>query len=84
MKRPFGIVAAALLALFVVACGPGNPRFQASDITGVAFGRAFKLTDHNGEPRALAESRGKVLVMFFHFFPASILHDRYFLSIERL
>jgi protein SCO1 len=67
VKRPFGIVAAALLALLVAACGPGNPRFQASDVTGVAFGRDFKLTDHNGKPRALADFRGKVVVMFFGY-----------------
>ena len=67
MKRPFGIVAAALLALLVAACGPGNPRFQASDVTGVAFGRDFKLTDHNGKPRTLADFRGKVVVMFFGY-----------------
>jgi protein SCO1 len=67
VKRPFGIVAAALLALLVAACGPGNPRFQASDVTGVAFGRDFKLTDHNGKPRTLADFRGKVVVMFFGY-----------------
>ena len=67
MKRPFGILAAALLALLVAACGPGNPRFQASDVTGVAFGRDFKLTDHNGKPRTLADFRGKVVVMFFGY-----------------
>jgi len=67
VKRPFGIVAAALLALFVAACGPANPRFQASDVTGVAFGRDFKLTDHNGKPRTLADFRGKVVVVFFGY-----------------
>jgi protein SCO1 len=67
VKRPFGIVAAALLALLVAACGPGNPRFQASDVTGVAFGRDFKLTDHNGKPQTLADFRGKVVVMFFGY-----------------
>jgi protein SCO1/2 len=67
VKRPFAIVAAALLALSVAACGPGNPRFQASDVTGVAFGRDFKLTDHNGKPRTLADFRGKVVVMFFGY-----------------
>jgi len=67
VKRPFAIVAAALLALFVAACGPGSPRFQASDVTGVTFGRDFKLTDHNGKPRTLADFRGKVVVMFFGY-----------------
>ena len=67
MKRTFGIVAAALLALVVTACGPESPRFQASDVTGVAFGRDFKLTDHNGKPRTLADFRGKAVVMFFGY-----------------
>jgi len=67
VKGPFGIVAAALLALVVGACGPDHPRFQASDVTGVAFGRDFKLTDHNGKPRTLADFRGKVVVMFFGY-----------------
>ena len=67
MRRAFGIVAAALLALVVAACGPENPRFQGSDVTGVAFGRDFKLTDHNGKPRTLADFRGKAVVMFFGY-----------------
>lgn len=67
MNRPFGIVVAALLALFVAACSPDNPRFQASDVTGVAFGRDFKLTDHNGKPRTLSDFRGKVVVLFFGY-----------------
>ena len=67
MKRPFGVVAAALLALVVAACGPDRPRFQASDVTGVSFGRDFQLTDHNGKPRTLADFRGKVVVVFFGY-----------------
>ena len=67
MKRPFGVVAAALLVLVVAACGPDHPRFQASDVTGVAFGRDFQLTDHNGKPRTLADFRGKVVVVFFGY-----------------
>ena len=71
MKRPFGtqfaIVAAGLLALVIAACGADHARFLASDVTGVAFGRDFKLTDHNGKPRTLADFRGKVVVMFFGY-----------------
>jgi protein SCO1/2 len=67
VKRPLGIFTAALLALVVAACGPENPRFQASDVTGAAFGRDFKLTDHNGKPRTLDDFRGKVVVMFFGY-----------------
>ena len=67
MKRPFGVVAAALLTLVVAACGPDHSRFQTSDVTGVAFGRDFQLTDHNGKPRTLADFRGKVVVVFFGY-----------------
>ena len=67
MKRPLAVVAAALLALFVAACGPNHPRFQTSDVTGVSFGRDFQLTDHNGKPRTLADFRGKVVVVFFGY-----------------
>jgi protein SCO1/2 len=67
VKRSFGIVAAALLALVVAACGPQSPRFQSSDVTGVGFGRDFKLVDHNGKPRTLADFRGKVVVLFFGY-----------------
>jgi protein SCO1 len=67
VKQLFGVVAAALLALAVAACGPGHPRFQTSDVTGVAFGRDFQLTDHNGKPRTLSDFRGKVVVVFFGY-----------------
>jgi protein SCO1/2 len=67
VKRSVAIVAAALLALVVGACDPEKPRFEASDVTGAAFGRDFQLTDHNGKPRTLADFRGKVVVMFFGY-----------------
>jgi protein SCO1 len=67
VKRFFAIVAAALLALVVGGCSPEKPRFQASDVTGAAFGHDFKLTDHNGRPRTLADFRGDVVVMFFGY-----------------
>jgi protein SCO1/2 len=59
--------AALLSVLLVAACGPAAPKFQASDITGTAFGRDFQLTDHAGKPRALADFRGKAVVMFFGY-----------------
>jgi protein SCO1 len=62
--RAFG---AALAAACVVACSPATPTFQGSDVTGVSFGRDFHLTDHNGKPRALADFRGKAVVIFFGY-----------------
>jgi protein SCO1 len=67
VKRAFGFIAAALMALAVTACNPEGPRFQASDVTGAAFGHDFKLTDHNGKPRTLADFRGKAVVIFFGY-----------------
>lgn len=57
----------AVLVLALAGCGPGASKFQGSDISGAGFGRDFKLTDHNGRPRTLADFRGKVVVMFFGY-----------------
>lgn len=62
---------AALLAL-LAACGPAEtpppaPKFLATDITGASWGRDFRLTDHNGQVRTLADFRGKVVALFFGY-----------------
>jgi protein SCO1/2 len=57
----------ALFVLAVAACGPAAPKFQGSDITGISYGRDFRLNDHTGKPRTLADFRGKVVVMFFGY-----------------
>ena len=67
MKAVLQLFSAALLALVCAACGPDGPKFQGSDVTGVGFGRDFKLTDHNGTPRTLQDFRGKVVVLFFGY-----------------
>lgn len=66
--RAFLVVA---LALLVAACGertsgPTLP-FKSTDISSVEWGRDFHLTDHNGQPRSLADFRGKVVLLFFGF-----------------
>ena len=60
-------IGVALAALVLAGCGPQGPKFQASDVTGAPFGRDFALTDHNGKPRALADFRGKAVVVFFGY-----------------
>lgn len=58
-----------LLVALLVACGePKLPSpFHASDV-GAKFASAdFRLTDHNGIPRTLADFRGKVVVLFFGY-----------------
>jgi protein SCO1 len=64
------IVAAGLLAVLMLsACQPtpSPPVFQATDITGADFARDFKLTDHNGQVRTLADFKGKVVAIFFGY-----------------
>jgi protein SCO1/2 len=56
-----------VLLLALGACQQGKPGFRATDITGADFGRDFALADHTGKPRALADFRGRVVVMFFGF-----------------
>jgi protein SCO1/2 len=59
----------ALTVLALAACQPTPqaPVFQATDITGAAFARDFKLTDHDGQVRELADFRGKVVAVFFGY-----------------
>jgi len=57
----------AALALALAGCGPDGPQFKASDVTGTGFGRDFALADHTGKPRALADFRGKAVVLFFGY-----------------
>lgn len=58
---------AALLVL--AACSRTEPgeKFQASDVTGVNWGRDFHLVDASGAPRSLADYRGKVVMLFFGY-----------------
>jgi protein SCO1/2 len=46
-----------------------SPRFHGADITGAQRAAAFPfpLTDMNGQPRTLADFKGKVVVLFFGY-----------------
>lgn len=57
---------ALLLAAALAGC-ERSPTFKGTDITGVDYGRDFQLTDHTGQPRRLADFRGKAVVMSFGF-----------------
>jgi len=64
--------ALALVVLLAAlgACGktePPPPKFLATDITGAPWGRDFKLTDHSGRVRTLADFRGKLVALFFGY-----------------
>lgn len=63
------LVCAALCALLLVTLGcDKKPGFNTLDITGIAgYGSDFRLTDHDGKPRTMADFHGKVVVMFFGY-----------------
>lgn len=64
---------AGLLLLLLVAllAGCEKPRlpspFHGSDVTAMFGGADFRLTDHNGKTRTLADFRGKVVAVFFGY-----------------
>ena len=63
------IVAGLALGL-LGACsqpGEGGAGFANTDITGAKYGQDFKLLDHHGQPRSLADYRGKVVTLFFGY-----------------
>ncbi|HET7765485.1 MAG TPA: SCO family protein [Burkholderiales bacterium] len=57
----------ALAASVVCGCSGSGPSFKNTDITGADYGKDFTLTDHTGMTRALADFRGKVVVVFFGY-----------------
>jgi protein SCO1/2 len=58
-----------IAALLLTGCGePKLPSpFHASEVGAKFAGADFKLTDHHGTPRTLADFRGKVVVLFFGY-----------------
>ncbi|MEY4022671.1 MAG: hypothetical protein RI960_1683 [Pseudomonadota bacterium] len=56
--------------LALTACEkPQTPKvpFANTDITGLDYAKGFALTDHNRQPRTLADFKGKVVVVFFGY-----------------
>jgi protein SCO1 len=56
-----------VLVVALASCDSAAPRFQNVDITGASYASDFKLPDHTGTPRSLADYRGRVVVMFFGY-----------------
>jgi len=72
MTRRRQVVVGAVAGLTLSACdrfaaAPGAPTFRSTDITGASFARQLELPDADGRPRALADWRGKVVVVFFGY-----------------
>jgi len=59
------IIAGAFVTL--AALRPEPVEFDATDVTGVPWGRDFQLPDQDGSPRGLADFRGKVVALYFGY-----------------
>ena len=63
-----GLAAAAFALAGCDKLAPGSRTpFNGVDITGSDLGPDFRLTDHDGKERTLADFRGKVVAMFFGY-----------------
>ena len=67
LKKIAGSAFLASAGGLLAACQPDKPQFKAIDITGADYAQGFQLTDFNGQPRSLADYKGKVVVVFFGF-----------------
>jgi protein SCO1 len=71
MKRRH-LISLGLCSALLAACSdqPADGAaggFAGIDITGADYATGFSLTDHNGQPRTLADFKGKVVVVFFGY-----------------
>ncbi len=54
------------LALLLTGCSE-QKQFVSTDLSMVEWGKDFRLTDHNGQPRSLGDFKGKAVVLFFGY-----------------
>ena len=69
-KTVRALLAALFVPLFAIlstGCVPSPPAFKNTDVTGSDCCKDFRLSDHRGQVRTLADFRGKVVVMFFGY-----------------
>ena len=59
------IIAGAFATL--AALRPEAIEFEATEVTGVTWGRDFHLTGHDGKPYQLADFRGRVVALYFGY-----------------
>jgi protein SCO1/2 len=56
------------LAALLLGCGEAAKPFNSADITGAqGYAGDFRLTDHTGKARTMADFRGKLVLMFFGY-----------------
>lgn len=70
---PVRCLAVAAMCAALAACGDRNSAappvspFHAIDITGADWGHDFRLSDHLGRQRSLADFKGQVVLIFFGY-----------------
>lgn len=67
MNTFFRNVISGLALLLLAACSPPTAKFNNTDLTGLDYTAEFRLKDHQGKDRTLADFRGKLVVMFFGY-----------------
>ncbi len=58
-------MSAALLALS--ACSPPPPPFNASEVSGIAYGKDIGIADTSGKIRRVEDFKGQITLVFFGF-----------------
>lgn len=67
-RRALVVSALAGTALLLAGCDDQpKPSFNGVDITGADYAQSFKLKDHDGQIRTLADFKGKAVVVFFGY-----------------
>lgn len=66
-RRLIAAAIAAATTTVLAGCGPKQVSFIGSDISGTKLGQGMTMVDDSGQPRTLADYKGKVVVVFFGF-----------------
>ena len=65
--RSKSLVLSVIAALFLAACSPPPPPFNATEVSNLAYGRGLGIPDTEGQLRRIDDFKGKVVLVFFGF-----------------
>ncbi len=57
----------AVVALSLAACSPPPPPFNASEVSGIAYGKDIGIADTSGQIRRIEDFKDQVTLVFFGF-----------------
>ena len=57
----------AVVALSLAACSPPPPPFNASEVSGIAYGKNIGIADTSGQIRRIEDFKDQVTLVFFGF-----------------